>query len=67
MYVRKKAALAAQIEGTQSTLSDLLRFETEAQTGQPSDDIREVSNYVDAMVYGLERRDELPLVARQSR
>lgn len=39
--------LASLIEGTQSTLTDLLRFETEAQAGQPIDDIREVSNYVD--------------------
>ena len=55
MYVRKEAVLSSQIEGTQSTLSDLLRYETEAQVGQPIDDIREVSNYVDAMMFGLER------------
>ena len=64
MYVRKEAVLSSQIEGTQSTLSDLLRFETEAQAGQPIDDIREVSNYVDAMMYGLERLTELPLSLR---
>jgi Fic family protein len=64
MYVRKEAVLSSQIEGTQSTLSDLLRFETEAQAGQPIDDIREVSNYVDAMMYGLERVEELPLSLR---
>ena len=64
MYVRKEAVLSSQIEGTQSTLSDLLRFETEAQVGQPIDDIREVSNYVDAMMYGLERLQELPLSLR---
>lgn len=64
MYVRKEAVLSSQIEGTQSTLSDLLRFETEAQAGQPVDDIREVSNYVDAMMYGLERLDQLPLSLR---
>ena len=64
MYVRKEAVLSSQIEGTQSTLSDLLRFETEAQAGQPIDDIREVSNYVDAMIYGLERLEELPLSLR---
>src|SRR5271155_367509 len=64
MYVRKEAVLSSQIEGTQSTLSDLLRFETEAQAGQPIDDIREVSNYVDAMMYGLERLAELPLSLR---
>ena len=64
MYVRKEAVLSSQIEGTQSTLTDLLRFETEAQAGQPIDDIREVSNYVDAMMYGLERLKELPLSLR---
>jgi Fic family protein len=64
MYVRKEAVLSSQIEGTQSTLADLLRFETEAQAGQPIDDIREVSNYVDAMMYGLERLADLPLSLR---
>lgn len=64
MYVRKEAVLSSQIEGTQSTLSDLLRFETEAQAGLPVDDIRDVSNYVDAMMYGLERLKELPLSLR---
>ena len=64
MYVRKEAVLSSQIEGTQSTLTDLLRFETEAQAGQPIDDIREVSNYVDAMMYSLERLEELPLSLR---
>jgi Fic family protein len=64
MYVRKEAVLSSQIEGTQSTLSDLLRFETEAQAGQPVDDIREVSNYVDAMMFGLERLETLPLSLR---
>lgn len=64
MYVRKEAVLSSQIEGTQSTLSDLLRFETEAQAGEPIDDVREVSNYVDAMMYGLERLEELPLSLR---
>ncbi|MCF1504217.1 Fic family protein [Afifella sp. H1R] len=64
MYVRKEAVLSSQIEGTQSTLSDLLRFETEPRAGEPIDDIREVSNYVDAMMYGLERLAELPLSLR---
>ncbi|MBA4090282.1 MAG: cell filamentation protein Fic [Sphingobium sp.] len=64
MYVRKEAVLSSQIEGTQSTLTDLLRFETEAQAGQPIDDVREVSNYVDALMYGLERVQSLPLSLR---
>jgi Fic family protein len=64
MYVRKEAVLSSQIEGTQSTLSDLLRFETDAVAGTPVDDIREVSNYVDAMMYGLERVETFPLSLR---
>ncbi|MEV4933250.1 Fic family protein [Sphingobium sp. LSP13-1-1.1] len=64
MYVRKEAVLSSQIEGTQSTLSDLLRFETEVQASQPIDDIREVSNYVDSMMHGLERLEEIPLSLR---
>jgi len=64
MYVRKEAVLSSQIEGTQSTLSDLLRFETDAAAGKPIDDIREVSNYVDAMMYGLDRLKSLPLSLR---
>lgn len=64
MYVRKEAVLSSQIEGTQSTLSDLLRFEIEAKAGAPIDDIREVSNYVDAMMHGLDRLKTLPLSLR---
>lgn len=64
MYVRKEAVLSSQIEGTQSTLTDLLRFETDAQAGQPIDDVREASNYVDALMYGLERVEKLPLSLR---
>jgi Fic family protein len=64
MYVRKEAVLSSQIEGTQSSLSDLLLFETEAEAGIPIDDIREVSNYVDAMMVGLERMEDLPVSLR---
>lgn len=64
MYVRKEAVLSSQIEGTQSTLTDLLRFEAATEAGQAFDDIREVSNYVDAMMYALDRLDELPLSLR---
>lgn len=64
MYVRKEAVLSSQIEGTQSTMSDLLRFETDAAAGEPVGDIREVSNYVDAMMYGLERLESLPISLR---
>ena len=64
MYVRKEAVLSSQIEGTQSTLTDLLRFKTDAEDGQPIDDVREVSNYVEAMMFGLDRMKELPLSLR---
>lgn len=64
MYVRKEAVLSSQIEGTQSTLNDLLRFESDATDGLPVDDIREVSNYVSAMMHGLERMKTLPLSLR---
>jgi Fic family protein len=54
-FVRKEAVLSSQIEGTQSTLDDLLAHEVEAVPGAPGDDVREVSRYVDAMNHGLER------------
>jgi len=65
MYVRKEALLSSQIEGTQSSLSDLLLFESDEAPGVPLDDVQEVSNYIAAMNYGLERlRDGMPLSNR---
>lgn len=65
LYVRKEAVLSSQIEGTQSSLSDLLMFENASATGVPIDDVREVSNYVAAIQHGLERlRDNFPLSLR---
>ncbi|HKX27032.1 MAG TPA: Fic family protein [Blastocatellia bacterium] len=52
-YVRKEAVLSSQIEGTQSTLSQLLLFEIEEVPGVPIDDAKEVLNYVRAMQWGL--------------
>src|SRR5437667_12088989 len=46
MYVRKEAVLSSAIEGTQSTLTDLLRFEAAGVPGTPVDEVREVSRYV---------------------
>jgi Fic family protein len=63
-YVRKEAVLSSQIEGTQSSLSDLLLFEHEGVAGVPLDDVQEVSNYVAAMNFGLKRLEELPLSLR---
>ncbi|MBM4061624.1 MAG: Fic family protein [Planctomycetes bacterium] len=54
-YVRKEALLSSQIEGTQSSLSDLLLYEIEQAPGVPLDDVLEVSNYVAAMQHGLAR------------
>ncbi|HEY4123136.1 MAG TPA: Fic family protein [Rhizomicrobium sp.] len=65
MYVRKEALLSSQIEGTQSSLSDLLLFESEETPGAPLDDVLEVSNYVAAMTHGLDRlREGFPLSLR---
>ena len=65
MYVRKEAVLSSMIEGTQSSLSDLLMFEFEHQPGVPLDDVQEVSNYVAALYYGLQRLNEdFPLSLR---
>jgi len=65
MYIRKEAVLSSQIEGTQSTLSDLLLFENEEAPGVPIDDVIEVSNYVAAINYGIKRLNEdFPLSLR---
>jgi Fic family protein len=65
MYVRKEALLSSQIEGTQSSLSDLLLYEDEAAPGMPLDDVEEVSTYVAALTHGLERiRGGFPLSLR---
>ena len=65
-YVRKEAVLSSQIEGTQSSLSDLLLFENDEVPGVPIDDVKEVSNYVRAIQYGLKRvrDDDFPLSSR---
>ncbi len=55
MYVRKEALLSSQIEGTQSSLSDLLLFENQEVPFVPLDDVQEVSNYIAAMNHGLKR------------
>ena len=57
-YVRKEAVLSSQIEGTQSSMSDLLLFEIKEMPGAPTDDVVEVSNYVRALEHGLRRMSE---------
>nr|HDM58839.1 Fic family protein [Bacillota bacterium] len=64
-YVRREAVLSSQIEGTQSSLADLLLFELEEAPGVPFDDVVEVSNYVAALEHGIERlRGGFPLSNR---
>ncbi len=64
-YVRKEAVLSSQIEGTQSSLSDLLLFELDSAPGAPLDDVAEVSSYVAALEHGLARlRGGFPLSNR---
>ncbi|MDQ2799687.1 MAG: Fic family protein [Armatimonadota bacterium] len=66
-YIRKEAVLSSQIEGTQSSLSDLLLYENADAPGvlRESDDVQEVSNYVAAMTHGLARlREGFPLSLR---
>lgn len=63
-YIRKEAVLSSQIEGTQSSLSDLLLFENEETPGVPMADVREVSNYVAALEHGIARLKELPVSLR---
>jgi Fic family protein len=57
-YVRREAVLSSQIEGTQSSLAQLLLFEMAQAPGVPLDDVREVSNYVAALSHGLKRLQE---------
>lgn len=65
MYVRKEAVVSSQIEGTQSSLSDLLMFELDEAPGVPLGDVVEVSNYVAALDHGLKRlREGFPLSNR---
>src|SRR5712692_8585876 len=64
MYVRREAVLSSQIEGTQSTLEDVLSFELDPKGAEVPRDVGEVVNYVRAMNYGLERLATLPLSLR---
>src|SRR5262249_34168026 len=65
-FVRKEAVLSSQIEGTMSSLSDLLLFENEVATGAPVEDVEEAVNYIAAMNHGIESIESgrLPLCNR---
>jgi Fic family protein len=64
MYVRQEAVLSSQIEGTQSTLEDVLEFEVDPQSTDHPTDVHEVVNYVRAIKFGLARLSTLPLSLR---
>jgi Fic family protein len=64
MYVRHEAVLSSQIEGTQSTLEDVLAYEAQGSHNDNPKDVEEVVNYVRAMNHGLRRLGELPLSLR---
>jgi len=64
MYVRQEAVLSSQIEGTQSSLDDVLQFEIDAKGRDFPKDVEEVVNYVKAINYGLARLKDLPLSLR---
>ena len=63
-FLRREAVLSSRIEGTQTTLGELLASEAGAMGGPNSEDLREVGNYVAALEFGLERLDTLPLSLR---
>jgi len=64
MYVRKEAVLSSQIEGTQSSLDDVLQVEASVMGHRRSGDALDVLNYVSAMKHGLQRLDKLPISIR---
>lgn len=64
MYVRREAVLSSQIEGTQSSMDDVLAFELDASAKRLPNDVEEVVNHVAAMNYGLDRLTEFPLSLR---
>ncbi len=64
MYVRKEAVLSSQIEGTQSSLQDVLAAEAKVLAHDRPRDVNEVIRYIEAMRYGLERLPELPVSVR---
>jgi Fic family protein len=63
-YIRKEAVLSSQVEGTQSSIADLLLHENQAVPGVVLEDVQEVSNYIGALSYGIERLSTLPLSLR---
>ncbi len=63
-FIRREAVLSSRIEGTQASLSDLLRYEAAATRRRPTGDVVEVANYVLALEHGLEALEGLPICVR---
>lgn len=66
-YIRKEAVLSSQIEGTQSSIADLLLHENQATPGLLIEDVQEVSNYINALNHGIDRLSTLPISLRLMR
>lgn len=64
MYVRKEAVLSAQIEGTRASMLDVVDEEAGSEPEDKRDDLREVKNYMDALEYGIQQLDDLPISRR---
>ena len=64
MYIRREAVLSSQIEGTEASLVDLLEFEAQMERSHRRVEVREITNYIDALRFGLERVEQLPLSLR---
>lgn len=63
-FIKREAVLSSKIEGTRASLSDLFYFEAGGEPKENISDVREVSNYVIAMEFGLKRQEELPMSLR---
>jgi Fic family protein len=64
MYIRREAVLSSQIEGTEASLVDLLEYEAQVEKAERRVDVREISNYMEALRFGLQRVEDLPLSLR---
>lgn len=61
MYVKKEALLSSQIEGTEASLEGILEFEADLTPKEDIKQVKEVINYINALNYGMERLEEIPL------
>lgn len=64
MFIRKDATLSSRIEGTRATMMDAIAAELSSHTKTPNDDVDDITHYVDALNYGIQRIEELPISQR---